>query len=322
AIYLDGVLSRQQNNSAAWSWISTEPFELGRSHDPFWRRFNGLLDDFRVYNRQLTSAEIAAVVAGDGGVAASDIGLDVRAEMLNASSSAFIRVPFTVDNPSNFSLLTLRMKFDDGYVAWINGQEVARANAADPLAWNSSATNTHASSVSQVISLADPATLLRAGTNILAIEGLNVSSNDNTFLVLPELSGTTVLAESPLPLYFTMPTPGAANAGGATTPGPVIRDATHSPNVPLDADDLLVTTRVLPSFYAVSNVTLRYRIMYGGEVSVPMFDDGAHGDGLAGDGIFSASIPASASTNGQMIRYYISASDVQTNSSRWPLFTN
>src|SRR5207247_355022 len=65
---------------------------------------------------------------------------------------------------------------------------------------------------------------------------------------------------------------------------------------------------------------LRYRIMYGADVSVPMFDEGAHGAGRAGDGIFSASIPASASTNGQMIRYYICASDVQTNSSRWPLF--
>src|SRR5207247_8514433 len=118
-------------------------------------------------------------------------------------------------------------------------------------------------------------TPLRAATNILPIQGLNSSSNDNPFLILPELSATTFLAESPLPLYFTSPTPGAPNSGGATTPGPVIRDATHSPNVPLDVEDLLVTARVLPSFYAVSNVTLRYRIMYGAEVSVPILDDGA-----------------------------------------------
>src|SRR5207302_6879986 len=90
--------------------------------------------------------------------------------------------------------------------------------------------------------------------------------------------------------------------------------------VPLDMDDLLVTARVLPSFLAVSNVTLHYRIMHGPEMAAPMLDDGAHRDGAAGDGIFGASIPASASTNGQMIRYYIVASDAQTNSSRWPLF--
>src|SRR5205085_5733131 len=47
-----------------------------------------------------------------------------------------------------------------------------------------------------------------------------------------------------------------------------------------------------------------------------------HGDGLAGDGIFGATIPASASTSGQMIRYLISATDVRAHSSRWPLFTS
>src|SRR5688572_16615900 len=56
--------------------------------------------------------------------------------------------------------------------------------------------------------------------------------------------------------------------------------------------------------------------------SLTMFDDGAHGDGAAGDGIFAATIPASASTNGQMVRYYLSATDVNANGSRWPLFTD
>src|SRR5262249_30820361 len=145
---------------------------------------------------------------------------------------------------------------------------------------------------------------------------------DNTFLLLPELSATTFLGESPAPLYFTAPTPGAANIGGSRIPGPILRDTAHSPNVPLDADDLLVTTHVFPSFAAVSNVTLHYRIMYGLEVSLPMFDDSAHGDGAAGDGVFGAIIPASASTNGQMIRYYVTAVDVLGNSSRWPLYTD
>ncbi len=322
AIYIDGVLAQRQNNTAAWSWGPAQEIELGRSYDPFWRRFNGLMDDFRLYNRQLTPAEITAVVAGDGGVAPGDVGLNLQTEMLTINSSAFLRVPFLVDNPSNYSLLNLRMKFDDGYVAWINGQEIARANAADPLDWNSRATNTHASSALQSISLANPSTFLRPGTNILAIQGLNISTTDSTFLILPTLTATAVLGESPAPVYFTSPTPGGPNVGGTSTLGPIIREATHAPNVPRDADDLLVTSRVFPSFSAVSNVLLHYRVMYGAEVSVPMLDDGAHGDGLAGDGVFGASIPQSASTNGQMIRYYISATDVRTNSSRWPLFTD
>ena len=121
-------------------------------------------------------------------------------------------------------------------------------------------------------------------------------------------------------VYFTTPTPGAANLGGATTPGPVIENVQHSPNVPQDNEDLLVTTRIRPSFFAVASVTMRYRIMFSNELTTAMFDDGLHGDGVAGDGLYGATISANLSTNGQMIRYLIAATDVNANASRWPVF--
>ena len=123
-------------------------------------------------------------------------------------------------------------------------------------------------------------------------------------------------------VYFTAPTPGAANPGGSAVPGPIIESVQHSPNVPLDNQDLLVTARVRPSFQAIGSVTMRYRIMFSNEVTTPMFDDGAHGDGAAGDGLYGAIIPENLSTNGMMIRYLIAATDVGANPSRWPLFTN
>src|SRR6185503_835312 len=42
--------------------------------------------------------------------------------------------------------------------------------------------------------------------------------------------------------------------------------------------------------------------------------------GLAGDGVYGANIPANASTNGQMIRYYVAASDTDGRNSRLPVF--
>ena len=111
-------------------------------------------------------------------------------------------------------------------------------------------------------------------------------------------------------------TPGTANVGGTGTPGPAILNVVHTPNVPLDNDDLLVTAQVLPSFNSVASVTMRYRIMFGSEVAVPMFDDGAHGDAAANDGIYGAVLPASSATNGQMVRYSISATDVNGRASR------
>ncbi|MBM3845222.1 MAG: hypothetical protein FJ405_02910, partial [Verrucomicrobia bacterium] len=56
------------------------------------------------------------------------------------------------------------------------------------------------------------------------------------------------------------------------------------------------------------------------EVVVAMADDGAHGDGQAGDGVYGAAIPASASQPGQMLRYFVSSADTQARTFRWPLF--
>jgi hypothetical protein len=142
------------------------------------------------------------------------------------------------------------------------------------------------------------------------------------FAQFAPVSGPPLLSAGTNGVYFTGPTPGAGNTGGTQTPGPAILNVQHTPNVPMDGDDLIVTARVLPSFFGVATVTMRYRVMFGAEVAAPMFDDGAHGDGAAGDGVFGATIPAGASTSGQMVRYSISATDANGRVSRWPLFTN
>ncbi len=125
----------------------------------------------------------------------------------------------------------------------------------------------------------------------------------------------------PANVYFTRPTPGAPNPGGNAIPGPIIEEVQHSPLVPRDDQDLLVTARVRASFQPVAAVALRYRIMFGAESDAPMYDDGGHGDGAPGDGVFGTTIPAGVSTNGQMIRYAVTAVDVQGGAGRWPLFT-
>jgi hypothetical protein len=73
------------------------------------------------------------------------IGTDLRTQMLGINASALIRIPFTAANPGVYSELKLRMRYDDGFVAYLNGQEVARKNAPASLAWNSHATESHGS---------------------------------------------------------------------------------------------------------------------------------------------------------------------------------
>ena len=68
------------------------------------------------------------------------IATDVEADMFSQNSSVFIRLPFDLPDPASLSSLTLRMKYDDAFVAFINGTEIARsANAPATLAWNSRA---------------------------------------------------------------------------------------------------------------------------------------------------------------------------------------
>ncbi len=257
------------------------------------------------------------------GFGVAGVGLNVQSAMLNSNASAFVRIPFVIDSPTNYSLLTLNLKYDDGYVAWLNGVAIARANAPiEDLDWNSSALGTHSSSGFETLALDNASALLRAGTNILAIQGLNVSAADASFLVLPELVGTTIAGENTSGLYFTQPTPGTENLGGATVPGPGITSVQHAPNVPLDNDNLVVTARVFPTAAPVFSVALHYRVMFDSEVQIAMADDGAHGDGSAGDGVYGATIPASASSTGQMVRYYITASDVSNTVSRLPVFSD
>ncbi|HAM71941.1 MAG TPA: hypothetical protein DCM86_09895 [Verrucomicrobiales bacterium] len=67
------------------------------------------------------------------------IGSDIGPRMKGKSSSLLMRLPFVVANPE-IDRLVLRMYYDDGFVAWLNGREVLRRNAPEKAAWNSAAT--------------------------------------------------------------------------------------------------------------------------------------------------------------------------------------
>ena len=320
SLYIDGQLDKTQPNSGTWSWDSASRIELGMSHDAFWRRYSGAMDDFRFYKRILTGEEIAEIYSGDGVIPIRGIATDVGNSMYGKNGSVLIRFPFVVSEPEKLSLLTLGLRYDDGFVAFVNGQEVARSNAQDPLLWNSAAADTHGSGLEESFSFGNIKGLLHAGTNVLALQALNFRADDDDLYASVRLTGTELGRQTSEPRYFQRPTPGEPNGGGAKDLGPILSETKHSPRVPNDTDDLLVTTRVSPAFNPVQTVTLRYRIMFGSTNSVVMLDDGQHGDGAAADGIFGGWIPASASTNGQLIRYFVAAVDSVGNTSRWPLF--
>ena len=54
-----------------------------------------------------------------------------------SSGSLYIRFPFEHDTNNVFTILTLRMKYDDGFVAYLNGVKVAERNAPASPNWRS-----------------------------------------------------------------------------------------------------------------------------------------------------------------------------------------
>ncbi len=50
---------------------------------------------------------------------------DLRDEMLDHNASAYVRIPFSVQQTAAIDRLQLRMNYDDGFVAYLNGVEVA-----------------------------------------------------------------------------------------------------------------------------------------------------------------------------------------------------
>jgi len=149
---------------------------------------------------------------------AGDIQLDVGDAMHGVNASLWMRIEFEAATLSYYDELTLRMKYDDGFVAYVNGMEVARKNAPDPLdplPYDATATATRSNTqavVFEEIDVSDGLGVLRAGTNVLAIHGLNISADDNDFLLRPELIASGTVEG---PQYMISPTPRTTNQKGA-----------------------------------------------------------------------------------------------------------
>jgi hypothetical protein len=141
--------------------------------------------------------------------------------MLGHRASCYLRLPFDL-TPSQVAsaaapaALTLQVRSDDGFVAFLNGVEVARNRAPEVLPWDALAAGTRTDPEALAWTsypVSDFVSLLKAGTNLIAIHGLNssVTSNDALYaarLVLlsppppyqPPLAASATLYQNPIPV--------------------------------------------------------------------------------------------------------------------------
>jgi hypothetical protein len=148
------------------------------------------------------------------------------AEMPSSQYTAYVRYSFDLANKEQLTSLALTLKFDDGFMAFINGREVKQVNFGDDFdypqpAWNSRAGNqTNSSTMQNTNRLGEaltPVTFdltpylpsLVNGTNVLAFHLVNGTNGANDLLLEPTLTATRTSGTQTG--YMAEPTPDDAN---------------------------------------------------------------------------------------------------------------
>lgn len=143
---------------------------------------------------------------------------NLQSQMYQQRAGAYLRVPFDLESLPTIDTLKLQMRYDDAFVAYLNGVEIARSNVAEGTpAWNSTAASNRADASATTFQDFDVSGFideLVEGINVLAIHGLNssVATSDTGFLILPELIGSRTIGSELA--YMSTPTPGAVNVLG------------------------------------------------------------------------------------------------------------
>ena len=198
------------------AWLCTveaEPAELVRSNAT-WRFFRGTREastpDTTAW-RAVTFADNAWPTGrapfsyGEPGIADG-----TRLEgMQNSHSTVFLRRAFVLPAGGEIANLELTAVCDDGFVAWLNGREIARHNAPSGAARFDSVAGANAAEPVAFVSFVvpTPEQVLIAGTNVLAVQVFNVSLGSSD-LVFDAALLATLRSPAPPTIVGIAPEPG------------------------------------------------------------------------------------------------------------------
>ena len=255
--------------------------------------------------------------------------------------SVYARHAFTVAAGEIPQALRLRHNVDDGFIAFINGTEVVRIRADGAGNFDDAASASQPSEGTWAeLDLAAGAVV--EGDNVLAIINYNLPVSGSDFAFDFELIRPAIAEPEPVP------TPGKLNSVFAANAAPNIRQVNHFPKQPTTGDAAVITAKVTDAD-GVAAVSLEYQVVMPGAyipallakphsvllsdpngprgpnpeysnpanwTTVAMVDDGTGGDAVAGDDIYSATVPVQV--NRALVRYRITVADTPGASVRVP----
>jgi hypothetical protein len=198
--------------------LAVDHWETPIQSDAFtlWKYFPGTSQpstDWRnpTFNDLTWQSGPAGIGFGDG---------DDRTSISFSSRSVMMRKSFTITDSTKILKAVFNIDYDDGFVAYLNGYEIARANLGIPgvlPVYNDISLISHEALMFQGFPpdsfYIDPVylrSILRQGTNVLAVEVHNESSTSNDLTAAPFLSfgiqgSNTLFPNSTPPSWFNNP---------------------------------------------------------------------------------------------------------------------
>lgn len=112
-------------------------------------------------------------------------------------------------------------------------------------------------------------------------------------------------------------TPGASNSAASANIAPLVTGVSQFPAIPKSSEAVAIVARLFDEESSGVSAAVHWRIDGALDfASSPMFDDGAHGDGLPNDGLWGMRIPAQP--DGTIVEYFLTARDSAGNERTHP----
>jgi hypothetical protein len=192
--------------------IGADPPAALVAHTDSWRYHKGTNAPPSAWQTNAEATLDTTWPAGPGGFGYADNSTEVTnvrtalPDMLNRYTTFYMRRSFEITNAIDpAQQLTLTMDWDDGFVAWLDGDELKRmqapgATGTEP-AFSATSNGAHESSrgnnqpqPAMTFDLGSVSNRLQQGTHVLAVMGLNQATNSSDFILIPGPAGGRNLA--------------------------------------------------------------------------------------------------------------------------------
>ena len=135
-----------------------------------------------------TDFEDSGWETGDSGFGyGDDDDATILNDMEDSYVTVYIRKEFSVSSVAADEVVELVIDYDDGFIAYLNGDEATRRHMPDGPATYETTASSHEAGTPETIVLGTAGDLLNDGNNLLAIEGHNTSKGSSDFSLIPAL---------------------------------------------------------------------------------------------------------------------------------------